>query len=298
MSQSQALQPSKDKDKILEQVITKGDLAELSPADRVGYYNEVCRSLGLNPLTKPFEFLALEDKKSGKTRVVLYARKDATEQLRKINGVSIWKIEQKTESDCWIVTAYARTSDGREDIDEGVVYIKGLLGESRSNAIMRAITKAKRRVTLSICGLGFLDESEIDSIPNAQPIAHPEQDAVMTEAEAEQLTLAHKASGLDQWKCGRALAMKLITVCKLLEAEGAGALTWHEWLPSGIETRKDLTEEQAQKVLNNFQSRLEVIKQAEINKWNCSPESAIKLMDVYGQLIARGVDKAFASPLR
>ncbi len=238
-----------DQNTILEKVITKSDLSDLTSEQKISYYNAICVSLGLNPLTKPFEFLALEDKKSGKIKVVLYARKDATEQLRKINGVSIWKVEQKLDSDCWIVTAYAKTTDGREDIDEGVVYIKGLLGESRSNAIMKAITKAKRRVTLSICGLGFLDESEIDSILNAQLLASPEQEAIMTESEAEQLTLSHKASGLDQWKCGRALAMQF------------------------------------------FQDRLTVIKQAEITKWNCSSESAIKLMDVYGQLIARGVDK-------
>lgn len=29
---------------------------------------------------------------------------------------------------------------------------------------MKAITKAKRRVTLSICGLGMLDESELETI--------------------------------------------------------------------------------------------------------------------------------------
>ena len=35
---------------------------------------------------------------------------------------------------------------------------------------MKAETKAKRRVTLSICGMGWLDESEIESIPNAKPV--------------------------------------------------------------------------------------------------------------------------------
>ncbi len=36
--------------------------------------------------------------------------------------------------------------------------------------MMRAITKAKRRATLSICGLGLLDESELDGIPEARPL--------------------------------------------------------------------------------------------------------------------------------
>ena len=33
------------------------------------------------------------------------------------------------------------------------------------NSLKRAVTQAKRRVTLSICGLGWLDESEVDDIP-------------------------------------------------------------------------------------------------------------------------------------
>jgi hypothetical protein len=41
-------------------------------------------------------------------------------------------------------------------------------GEFRANLIMKAVTKAKRRVTLSICGLGFLDESEVESIADAK----------------------------------------------------------------------------------------------------------------------------------
>jgi len=40
--------------------------------------------------------------------------------------------------------------------------------EDKANAIMKCETKAKRRVTLSICGLGFLDETEVDSIPGAK----------------------------------------------------------------------------------------------------------------------------------
>ena len=40
-------------------------------------------------------------------------------------------------------------------------------GDPIANAFMKAETKAKRRGTLSICGLGMLDESEIASISSA-----------------------------------------------------------------------------------------------------------------------------------
>jgi hypothetical protein len=263
MSQSTAIQKTEDRDRIMERVIAQGDLSALTPEQRVSYYNAVCQSLGVNPLTRPFEYIVLDGK------LTLYARKDCTEQLRKLNGVSIWKTEQREEADCWIVTAYAKTSDGREDIDDGVVYIKGQLGPTRANAIMKAITKAKRRVTLSICGLGFLDESEIDSIPGAQQIASPEDDAVMTEQEA--LTLQHRASGLDQWKCGRALAMQIITLCTNHKAKGMTDDIIKSWLPAGVTSRKDLDEGEARYFIANLERRLE-------------------LFNVCGELAVKGVD--------
>ena len=64
-----------------------------------------------------------------------------------------------------MVTVSARTPNGRTDTEIGALSIKGLTGDSLCNAMMKALTKSKRRVTLSICGLGLLDESEVDSIP-------------------------------------------------------------------------------------------------------------------------------------
>lgn len=155
----------KAQDAIMERVIITGDLSELTPAERVAYYMRTCESIGLNPLTKPFDYIKL----SGK--LTLYARKDATEQLRKNHKISITGLDKEMVGDgVYVVTAHARDGEGREDIDTGVVSVKGISGEALANAYMKAITKAKRRVTLSICGLGFLDESELETIPDARPV--------------------------------------------------------------------------------------------------------------------------------
>src|SRR5262249_26019891 len=58
--------------------------------------------------------------------------------------------------------AAATLPDGRQDESIGGVSLEGLKGESRSNAMMKAETKAKRRGTLSIFGLGVPDEKERD----------------------------------------------------------------------------------------------------------------------------------------
>jgi hypothetical protein len=139
----------------------------LSPEQRLSYYNKVCESLGLNPLTKPFEYIRLNGKE------VLYATRACTEQLRTIHRVSLTITSREVMGDVYVVTAQAKTGE-RCDESTGAVTIKGLSGDNLANAYMKAETKAKRRVTLSICGLGLLDETEVASIPNAQTIRQPE----------------------------------------------------------------------------------------------------------------------------
>jgi len=161
---------------IMEAVITKGDLARLTPQERVQFYKATCDSVGLNPLTRPLEYITLNGK------VVLYARRDAADQLRKINGISVEVVSQKVDGDMLTVHVRARDKTGRSDEDFGVVAIGGLRGEARANATLKCITKAKRRVTLSIAGLGFLDETEVDDIPARERI----DTAVDTTAELDQ----------------------------------------------------------------------------------------------------------------
>lgn len=146
---------------VIEEVLITGNLASLSATQRIEYYNRLCDSVGLNPLTKPFEYLTLNGK------LTLYARKDATDQLRRINGISveITSRELMEAAGLYVVTARATDAIGRTDESIGAVTVFKLTGEALANALMKAETKAKRRVTLSLAGLGFLDETEVEDIP-------------------------------------------------------------------------------------------------------------------------------------
>jgi len=93
----------------LEQVLVSGDLKALTPAQRVEFYGAVCKSLGLNPLTKPFEYVNLNGK------LTLYAKKDCTDQLRKINSISVRVIDRSTMDGVLTVTVRAWNQAGRED---------------------------------------------------------------------------------------------------------------------------------------------------------------------------------------
>lgn len=169
---------------IMEKVVVQGDLSSLKPEERLIYYTKVCESVGLNPLTKPFDYLKLDGK------LVLYAKRDATDQLRKIHKISITITSRERIGDVYCVTARGTTQDGRADESIGAVSlmkeekiwdemrrckvptgkILPLTADELANAIMRAETKAKRRVTLSLSGLGMMDESEIETIESAERI--------------------------------------------------------------------------------------------------------------------------------
>jgi hypothetical protein len=147
---------------LMEKIILGNDIGGLSPIEKVQYVNSVCKTIGLNPVTRPIQLIKFQGKE------IPYFTKDASEQLRKINKVSIHKVDTKIlDGSIYVVTVYATSYDGRQDSSTGVISISGLKGDALANAMMKAETKAKRRVTLSICGLGFIDESEAESLPGA-----------------------------------------------------------------------------------------------------------------------------------
>jgi len=149
---------------LMESVLLQGDLSKLSPAQRVNYYQKVCESIGLNPLTRPFDYLNLNGK------LTLYAKKDATDQLRNINGVSIDDVDIVETDTQFIVKVKGHNSTGRTDVEVGVVNKTDMQG-NLANIQMKGVTKAKRRLTLSLCGLGWLDETEIETIPGARVVS-------------------------------------------------------------------------------------------------------------------------------
>ena len=155
MSEANALQA-------VEMVLIRGDLSGLKEVERLNYYNAVCSSVGLNPLTRPFEYITLNNK------LTLYAKRDCTDQLRKIHSVSVRITARERVGDLYVVTAQATLPNGRCDESIGAVVVGHLKGDALANAFMKAETKAKRRVTLSICGLGLLDETELDTVAVTQ----------------------------------------------------------------------------------------------------------------------------------
>jgi len=173
----------------IEDVLVRGDLKDLTEQQRVDYYMRVCQSLGLNPMTRPFDYLTLNGK------LTLYARRDAADQLRKINGISVKILSREIDGELLTVHAQAIDKSGRTDEDFGVVPFKRGAGEIQANLVMKAVTKAKRRVTLSISGLGFLDETEIPASRERTPTGE-----VISKRQLEELIALADDIGADKRK--------------------------------------------------------------------------------------------------
>lgn len=160
-----------------EMALVSNDLSKLAPAERQSYYMATCQSLGLNHLTQPFQYINL----SGK--LTLYATRACTDQLRKINGVSLTVVAREKIGDLYSVSVRAEDKTGRVDESTGVVTLSNLKGDALANALMKAETKAKRRATLSICGLGWLDETELETVSTATRVSFDDAQAAPSPAE-------------------------------------------------------------------------------------------------------------------
>lgn len=151
---------------VIESALMKNDYSRLTPEQKVVVYKRVCESVGLNYLTNPFGFYRQKD---GSEK--MYAQRTCADQLRSIHGVSLMEMREEFRDDVFSVIVTMKTKDGRQDIDRGDVFVGGLKGLDLANARMRAMTKAKRRCTLSLCGLGWLDESEVQDSPGLRVVA-------------------------------------------------------------------------------------------------------------------------------
>jgi hypothetical protein len=171
-------------DAIIEEVtLAGGDLAKISPEKRKVYVRHKAELYGLNHQMEPFALLTLDGK------LTLYVTRAGTDQIRRKENISIKIVAREEHDGMYVVTCQATMPDGRTDEAVGAVplverivaewktdartgrrypvydptgAVRGLDPINRANAVMKAETKSKRRATISIAGLGMLDESELD----------------------------------------------------------------------------------------------------------------------------------------
>jgi hypothetical protein len=152
---------------IIASIVLEGNLSKLDDTQLVKFYREYCTRLGLDPITQPFQLLKLNGK------LVLYAGKTCTQQLSKRGKISHQITDKRVTAGIYTVTVRATKPDGQFTDEDGTVNIQGLAGEPLANAMLKCVTKAKRRAVLALEGLGLLDESEVESIKGAEKVTLP-----------------------------------------------------------------------------------------------------------------------------
>ena len=162
--QERALDPA-----VIESIVVKGDLSGLDKTQKVAYYNFRCQQAGLDPAAKPFDLLTLNGTQ------ILYANASATQQLCAIHKLSTQITHRERVDDIYIVSVRVTGADGRVSENQGAVAIGGARGDQLANCYLKATTKAIRRAVLAHCGLGMLDETEVETIPGArvEPVVSP-----------------------------------------------------------------------------------------------------------------------------
>ncbi len=163
---------------VMERVMLYGDLSLLTAPQRILYYRRYCESLGLNWLTKPFDFMWVKDPQDKtRERLILYDNATASAQLRDNRKITITSVTHTISDGLVIVTVAGATPDGRTDFEVSAVplekeeWINGQrsgaftpLGPTeKANAFMKAVTKAKRRLTRSLAGLNMPDIDDVES---------------------------------------------------------------------------------------------------------------------------------------
>jgi hypothetical protein len=148
--------------KIQDSIVLRGDLSGLNEGQKRDYYLYRCRQVGLDPAAKPFDLLTLNGKQ------ILYANASATQQLCAIHKLSTQITHRERIDGIYVVSVRCTGADGRVSENQGAVDVSSLTGERLANALLKATTKAIRRSVLAHVGLGMLDETEVETIPEAR----------------------------------------------------------------------------------------------------------------------------------
>lgn len=180
----------------LAHILGTGDLSKLSNEQRVAHYLGLCRSLGLNPLSRPFQWIEFYDPQTKAKKLTLYADRSCAEQLRRQHQISVRVVRREQVGALFVVEVEGHTPTGRMGTASKYVPVtitdqagnaRPMAGQQLANAYMKAETGALRRLTFSMVGLASPPEMEdlqsvrvvtVDGRGNVVDAPTPEQKAL------------------------------------------------------------------------------------------------------------------------
>jgi hypothetical protein len=182
----------------VELALVTGDLSKLTSANRLELINRMCESTGINPITRPFDYLTFQGK------LVVYGNKSLAEQLRKRDDVSLEIVRREMlPGNIYMMEARATLPNGRTQTSAAYLPCpETMAGTDLCNMLMKLETKVYRRVTLAVCGMGFMDYDEDApeaqaALPAPDPVERPALELKPKPAKGDAMT-AEQQSHLTQ----------------------------------------------------------------------------------------------------
>lgn len=142
------------------------DWKGVGDADRMRHISNTCEVLKIPTPMNPFQFIEMKGK------VVLYATSAAAQLIANANLIST-KIKNRDfddQTNILTILMEATMPNGRSVENFACMYLGGLTGENRANAMMKCITKASRRTIFAMVGLSALDEDDVAEMKKNQPL--------------------------------------------------------------------------------------------------------------------------------
>ena len=177
----------------MEKFIPAYDLESLNEQQRQDYIVAVCQHMGV-PENLNLVALTRIDDGEGPARLVAYAKRGATENVRNARGITISSLTSQVINGSIVFTAVGTDNKGRQEIATGAKYIDGLKDVRLDDALMTAQTRALRRLTLQFVGAGVLDESEVHQ---GRTVVVPQQASGLVLAAAQPSVQPSNAPGKD-----------------------------------------------------------------------------------------------------
>ena len=163
---------------------------KVAEQDRFKHIQNLCTVLNIPTPMNPFRFIEM------KGRTVLYAGVEAAQLLARLNNLSITTTGKSLDADANLLTIDMKAVDGNGRTVEnfGCIYLGGLVGQERGNAIMKCHTKTFRRTVFTAVGLSAADEDDLERessymgtpqnlIPQQPPKPVEEQSQVVPESQ-------------------------------------------------------------------------------------------------------------------
>jgi hypothetical protein len=146
---------------ILTNLGLNGSVSHFDKSQKQALLSKLCITLGLNEELQPFRIYS-----NTRGEEYIYATKECCAQLRHRECISIHEIGEPIFANSTIsVRVKGSNKHGRESWEIGSVGVVPELSPSQvAHGVMTAVTKAKRRLTLCLSGLGVLADVELEDM--------------------------------------------------------------------------------------------------------------------------------------